>query len=192
MSKQNILTSIKSAKPSTSAQLPNIPPFNPLKGDLIEIFINQISANAATVILLNQEQSLLDLITQKFPTTKTILSFIPEIASTFQLSEIDHPKQLNNLDLAILPGEVAVADNGAIWVSGNAFMPRVTPYITQQLVIIINRKNIVSHMDQAYEQINLTGLGFGVFISGPSKTADIEQALVIGAQGPLGLTVIIK
>jgi L-lactate dehydrogenase complex protein LldG len=191
MSKQNILNKIKGAKPSSSMQLPDIPLSHQLKGDPVEVFINQITTNAAHVILLDQEQSIQELIANNFPKAKTILSFIPDLKSTIILSEIDHPKELDNLDLAIIPGEVAVADNGAIWVSGHDFKHRVIPYITEQLIITVNRKDIVPHMDQAYERINLTDLGFGVFISGPSKTADIEQALVIGAQGPLGLTVIV-
>jgi L-lactate dehydrogenase complex protein LldG len=32
---------------------------------------------------------------------------------------------------------------------------------------------------------------FGLFLSGPSKTADIEQALVIGAQGAVSTTVVL-
>ena len=38
----------------------------------------------------------------------------------------------------------------------------------------------------------MTDYGYGCFISGPSKTADIEQALVMGAQAARGVTVIIK
>ena len=43
----------------------------------------------------------------------------------------------------------------------------------------------------AFVRINYPDLGYGCFISGPSKTADIAQALVMGAQAAREVTVVI-
>ncbi|MBG7629483.1 MAG: LUD domain-containing protein [Bacteroidetes bacterium] len=66
---------------------------------------------------------------------------------------------------------------------------RILPFITNYLVIILNIKDVCLHMHQAYKLIAERKRNFGLFISGPSKTADIEQCLVIGAQGAMSLTV---
>jgi L-lactate dehydrogenase complex protein LldG len=98
---------------------------------------------------------------------------------------------LEAVDVAIMQGTVAVAENGSIWLSETQMKNRLLPFICQQLVIIIQTKNMVHTMHHAYKKINITETGFGVFIAGPSKTADIEQSLVIGAHGPVGLKVLI-
>jgi L-lactate dehydrogenase complex protein LldG len=98
---------------------------------------------------------------------------------------------LKDTDLAILEGGIGVAENGAIWVTEEMMKNRLLPFICEHLILLIRAKNIVSTMHHAYEQIDTGETGFGVFIAGPSKTADIEQSLVIGAHGPVSLEVII-
>ncbi len=51
----------------------------------------------------------------------------------------------------------------------------------KSIVIVINENEIVNNMHEAYEKLSFEKAGFGVFILGSSKTADIEQSLVIGA-----------
>ncbi len=68
---------------------------------------------------------------------------------------------------------------------------RIIPYICQHLAVIISADAIVPALHEAYEIIGEGDYGFGGFIGGPSKTADIEQALVLGAHGPLAMTVFV-
>lgn len=66
---------------------------------------------------------------------------------------------------------------------------RVLPFITKHLVLVLNEAKIVSTQHHAFEQLKNSDFDYGIFISGPSKTADIEQSLAIGAQGALSLII---
>jgi L-lactate dehydrogenase complex protein LldG len=91
--------------------------------------------------------------------------------------------ELEKVEKAYIVGTVGVAENGAVWVYESQMINRLLPFICQHLVIVIEKKNIVATLHQAYKKIDVSKEGFGAFIAGPSKTADIEQSLVIGAHG---------
>ena len=121
---------------------------------------------------------------------RKILSLVPGAGtSNVDVSAMQHPHQLEGVELAIIAGEFGVAENGAVWVPGSSLgRHRAIFVITEHLVLIVPAAQIVHTMQHAYERLRFERPGFGLFISGPSKTADIEQSLVIGAHGPRSCT----
>jgi L-lactate dehydrogenase complex protein LldG len=97
---------------------------------------------------------------------------------------------LAEVEVLEIDGEFGVAENGAIWLTEEALPHRVAPFICQHLVINVSK--IVPNMHAAYAELNKPNSSFGLFLAGPSKTADIEQSLVIGAHGARSLTVVIR
>lgn len=127
-----------------------------------------------------------------FGQAKKICSLVGSLPSRgIDLEKVADPHDLADIDWAIIPGEFAVAENGAIWVTDLPSIHRTLPFISQHLVILLPVSEVIDNMHQAYERINFAHgqRQFGVFISGPSKTADIEQSLVIGAHGARSLNV---
>ena len=96
-----------------------------------------------------------------------------------------------DLDLAILPGAPAVAESGAVWVVPADVRQRAAAFLAEHVVLVVPRAAVVHELHEAYARIDPAAAPFGCFIAGPSKTADIEQALVIGAHGPRSLTVLL-
>jgi len=122
-------------------------------------------------------------------TAKQTLSTLPEVSGTVTLSSIDDPHALEAIDFAVLEGQVAVAENAAIWVTDATVRHRVIYFLCQHLALAVRTADVVHNMHEAYQRLALGQRQFGGFIAGPSKTADIEQSLVIGAHGPRSMTV---
>lgn len=114
-----------------------------------------------------------------------VLSLVEGVSGNRQVPNTAH--ELADIDYAILAGELGVAENGAIWVSQTQH--RVTPFICENLILALPEKALVANMHQAVNQVSLAQGELGVFVAGPSKTADIEQALVVGAHGACSLQV---
>ncbi len=119
-----------------------------------------------------------------------IVSHVPGLVEgSVDPRAVPDPRALEGLDLTILPGELAVAENGAVWVDGGVLHHRAVFVIAEHLVLVVDSRQVVNDMHEAYARLARREAGYGLFISGPSKTADIEQALVIGAQGARSCTV---
>jgi L-lactate dehydrogenase complex protein LldG len=133
---------------------------------------------------------------EPFIKSKKILSEVPRLkfpegaaVSPLDVAAVVAAGELADVDFAILPGEFAVAENAAVWCEGARVRHRAEYFICEHLAVVVKASEIVSNMHEAYERLSFTTRGFGAFIAGPSKTADIEQSLVIGAHGPRSHTV---
>lgn len=109
--------------------------------------------------------------------------------TNFAVQSVTDPHEFEDVQFAVLPGHVAVAENAAVWVTDQDVPHRVLYFLTQHLALVVPRAGLVHNLGQAYSRISVGQSPFAAWISGPSKTADIEQSLVIGAHGPRSLTV---
>lgn len=160
--------------------------------DPVEAFVKTATiAAGAKVICMKEGDDINDLIRRAYPDAKTIASNMPGIKADRNPDTAEKPQNLDGTDVSVVEGTVGCAENACIWVP-QTMKQRAVCFICEYLVIILDRKNIVSNMHEAYSRIEMPELGFGCFISGPSKTADIEQALVYGAQSFCGVTIILR
>ena len=142
--------------------------------------------------LLREGENVDEVIKTLYPKAKVIASNCKDVScATLNPDETDDAHKLVGIDLAVVNGELGVAENACVWIPQNV-VHKALYFIAEEMVILLDKEKLVNNMHEAYEQIRFSDRGFGLFISGPSKTADIEQALVIGAQSVKGLTVILR
>lgn len=126
----------------------------------------------------------------QFAAATKIISVVAEVPATVDIATIDDPHDLETIDWAILPAQFGVAENGAVWVTDqHVGGQRAIYFIVQHLALVMPASQIVHNLHEAYERITPGMSSLGLLMSGPSKTADIEQSLVIGAHGPRSLTI---
>jgi L-lactate dehydrogenase complex protein LldG len=188
--RRNILESIAKDKPAPTAYSKNLLSPNKGRSALIDEFIYMVGVVGGSVIETDELELIKEDIRRSVRNCEyyvNTISALGPVSNDVNLSS-DAPS-LAPVYKAFIRSKLGVAENGSVWLSESDMVNRLLPFICQHLVIVLDVNSIVSTMHDAYKVIKVGEEGYGVFLSGPSKTADIEQALVIGAHGSRSLLV---
>ncbi len=159
--------------------------------DALRQFVETSESVGSNVVMAKPGEKLDDIVRNAYPKAKTIASNIAELTiATINPDTVAEAKDLNGTDVGVVCGQIGVAENGCVWIPQD-MKEKAVCFISEYLVIVLPKSGIVNNMHEAYDRISMPKTGLGTFISGPSKTADIEQALVMGAQAARGVTIVI-
>lgn len=190
-SREKILAEVMKNQPER-LPLPDISAFKGGDKDHVQEYMDTFIGIGGKVFVVDDMDSIRVLIREQFDTGKRIVTTLAEFADVLELYSADaDPHSFENVELGVIKAHLGVAENGAVWLTEEVMGQRILPFICQHLAVLVDASSIVPTMHEAYAKIGSADYGFGVFIGGPSKTADIEQALVMGAHGPITMTVFI-
>lgn len=189
-SREKILSAVSANQP----ELARLPKLSALRRDVpgsLEKFGTMLKSVGGSIYHVHNYDEVIKILKSSHGEKKKIISAFSEIGAHYDEHVLESPKisDLSEIDIAILKGRFGVAENGAVWLTDQEMRRRALPFICQHLAIVVQSDSIVPTMHEAYNLIGKTTYGFGTFIAGPSKTADIEQSLVIGAHGPRSMAV---
>lgn len=191
-SRASILEKIKQNQPSSISELPDLTFLGLDTFDILDKYKTVLQSIGGDFVEVKDYSAIIDFVKQNYDIEKKIITTVPELAEIAKMDWLkDDPHTLENVELTLIKAHFGVAENAALWVTDAVLGQRVATFIPQYLGIIVKKTDIVATMHQAYDRIGNQEYGFGTFIAGPSKTADIEQSLVIGAHGARGLMVFI-
>jgi L-lactate dehydrogenase complex protein LldG len=188
--REEILAAL-AARPATRVEHPgSVGPWQSFP-DRVATFCERLEAAAGQCVPIAAEALLAEAVTDiaNARSAKRVRSLVAAVPSTGE--PVREPHDVAGVGLAVLEAELGVAENGAVWVSDTGFAPRSIFSLAEHLAVVLRAGAIVDQMHDAYARLAFDRPGFGCFLSGPSKTADIEQALVIGAHGARTLTVLL-
>ncbi len=189
-SRDAILQALRQNRPPASP-LPEPPAFPAPDVDLAAHFrrvIHEIGGEAVDV----DADAVAATLARAYPGLTHVASTVPGYgAGPGPLQAVRDPHDLAGLELLVCRSRLGVAENGAVWLHESELIHRAAPFLTQHLAVLLEKERIVWNMHEAYARLRIEEEDFGVLVAGPSKTADIEQALVLGAHGPRSLMVLL-
>ena len=166
-------------------------------------FMNMTKSVGGNAIEVEKGRDINELIRELYPDAKEIASNLPEITiATRNPDDVGRARDLNGTDVGVVRGCFGVAENACVWIP-QQMKEKAVMFISENLVILLDKKQIVNNMHEAYKRLSdqansqeplaksFNDYGYGSFISGPSKTADIAQVLVMGAQAARSATVLL-
>jgi L-lactate dehydrogenase complex protein LldG len=124
-----------------------------------------------------------------FPDAKVVASATHETEGNRDLASVRKPADLADVDVGVVRAAFGVAETGSVWLTHRELAVDSVAFLSQHLVVLLDPAHLVATMHDAYAQRENFEARYGVFMTGPSATADIEGVLIHGAQGIRSLTV---
>lgn len=193
--KQRILENIRQYTHERVAH-PDIKAFKGIEyPDKVAQFSTILAAVGGKVVEVTEGQDLGALIKELYPDATRFISDLNlgESLKPVHPRDAGNARDMNGTDVTIVETPLGICENGCCWVEQKEEW-RAQFFISENLVFILDRNNLVNNMHEGFAKIKefAPQSPFSGLISGPSKTADIEQSLVMGAHGAKGLTVLLK
>jgi L-lactate dehydrogenase complex protein LldG len=190
-SRDDILARIRANQPAP-VPLPEIPAFDEAGGaPLRERFTAGVERMGGKVVDA-PGGDLTALVRRLHPAAKVVCSATPEVKGNEDLRSVRSPDELDGVDVGVVRARYGVAETGSVWITDADFGVSALGFLSQHLVVLLDPARIVPNMHAAYRERAEFEAGYGVFMTGPSATADIEGILIHGAQGVRSLTVVLR
>lgn len=190
-SRETILATLRANRPDPAAH--PLPPVAML-GDMDAgkaRFEAALHLLGGQILLPDEEGTLASAIAKRFPDAKIICSAVPDFEGTIRLEDVASPQQAAATDVLVVRSPFGIAEMGSIFLSEAQLNSlNSAAHLTQHIVVILSEQNLTANMHTAYaERPEFHTAHYGVLMSGPSATADIQGVLIRGAQGVRSLSV---
>ncbi|MBO0756843.1 MAG: LUD domain-containing protein [Bradyrhizobiaceae bacterium] len=126
----------------------------------------------------------------KIADATVVCSVVPEIAGNRNVHSVSRPRELADVDFAIVRASFGVAEVGSVLLRGADLKVNALAYLAQHLIVLLDPADIVVNLHHAYRRSEFRSGRYACFHTGPSATADIEGVLIHGAQGVRSLSVV--
>ena len=189
-SRNDILAQVRKNQPPPQP-LPPMPSFAAGPGSKVDLFKAALTRMGGKLADAPAHGNLDALIRKLFPDAKVVCSATPEVAGNRPLSGVRAPAELADVDVGVVRAAFGVAETGSVWLTEAELEVNALAFLAQHLLVLLDPDRIVGNMHDAYGERARFDARYGVFMTGPSATADIEGVLIHGAQGIRSLTVVL-
>jgi L-lactate dehydrogenase complex protein LldG len=189
-SRDDMLARIRANQPAPVAA-PEVPAFDDATGPpLLDRFTAGVERMGGKVVAVPRGD-LTALVRRLHPEARVVCSATTEVRGNEDLRSVRSPDELEGVDVGVVRARYGVAETGSVWLTDADFGVSALGFLSQHLVVLLDPARLVPNMHHAYRERAEFDAGYGVFMTGPSATADIEGVLIHGAQGIRSLTVVL-